>query len=575
MQTSSASTGPDRGSPLRRYGPVVAIVVVIAVIAAIVAFSGKDDKKPAATSSGSNSSNSSNGALPAGAITFNSSKGRTDLTFLDTCDKETGRVALPYAFTPECFANVANNGGATAKGVTGETITVVVYLAPDVDPVLDYITQPINNNDTADQIQATYEGYTALFQKYMQTYGRKVQLKFLHGSGGSDSEVTARADAVKAVDELGAFAVWGGPVLAPAWTEEIKARGVICLACPSIKDLSPSVFPIGAGGAEKYLQLSEYVTKKLKDKPAEFAGDPAFKTQNRSIGELYISTPGSTAEADAAGFRANLAKGGVTLKEQLPYRLDQLIAAPEIATTLVSKLKASGVTTVILSTDPIAPKAFTEEATKQNYFPEWVYGNATLVDTAAFGRTYDQTQWAHAFGISMLAVREVEAVSDRFDLYRWFTGTKPPAPDTAPVLWPQPGLFFAGLQAAGPNLTVDTFRQGLFSGPPSDKRIVSSPLITYGDHGLWPDTDYYGIDDFVEIWWDPTQTGPDEIHRTAPGLIRFVDGGKRYRLGEWTSELNVFKTDGSVTLLTELSANEAPKEYPSPAGGSSSSSSAN
>ncbi|MEY2464492.1 MAG: hypothetical protein QOH64_2630, partial [Acidimicrobiaceae bacterium] len=94
-----------------------------------------------------------------------------------------------------------------------------------------------------------------------------------------------------------------------------------------------------------------------------------------------------------------------------------------------------------------------------------------------------------------------------------------------------------------------------------------------GDHGLWPDTDYYGIDDFVEIWWDPTQTGPDEIHRTAPGLIRFVDGGKRYRLGEWTNDLKVFKTDGTVTLLTDLPANEAPKEYPSPAGGSSSSSS--
>ncbi|MEY2406018.1 MAG: hypothetical protein QOG39_934, partial [Acidimicrobiaceae bacterium] len=329
-----------------------------------VAFSGKDDKKPAATSSGSNSSNSSSGALPAGAITFNAAKaaGRTDLTFMDTCDKDTGRLALPYAFTPECFANVADNGGATAKGVTKDTITVVVYLAPDVDPVLDYITQPINNNDTADQIQATYEGYNQLFQQYFQTYGRKVQLKFLHGSGGSDSEVAARADAVKAVDELGAFAVWGGPVLAPAWTEEIKARGVICLSCPTIKDLAPSVFPIGAGGAQKYLQLSEYVTKKLKDKPAEFAGDPAFKTQNRSIGEVYISTPGSTAEADAAGFRANLAKGGVTLKEQLPYRLDQLIASPEIATTLVSKLKASGVTTVILSTDPIAPKAFTASA---------------------------------------------------------------------------------------------------------------------------------------------------------------------------------------------------------------------
>jgi hypothetical protein len=379
MQTSSASTEPDRGSPWRRYGPIAAIVVVIAIIAAVVVLSGgDDDKKPtASTGSGSGSSQSSGGTstgLPPGAVTFNQAKadGRTDLTFSDACDKETGELALPYAFTPECFANVSDNGGATTKGVTGDTITVVVYLAPDTDQILDFITAPINNDDTADEIQATYEGYNELFQKYFQTYNRKVELKFLHGSGGSDNEVTARADAVKAVEELGAFAVWGGPVLAPAWTEEIKARGVVCLGCPSVKDLSPSVFPIGQSAAQKYLQLSEYVTKKLDGKPAEFAGDPAFKTQTRKIGEVFINTPGSNAQADADGFKADLAKGGVTLTEQLPYDLSQLISSPEIATTLISKLKASGVTTVILSTDPIAPKSFTEEATKQNYFPEWV-----------------------------------------------------------------------------------------------------------------------------------------------------------------------------------------------------------
>ncbi len=117
---------------------------------------------------------------------------------------------MPYFYAPECFANVADNGGATAKGVTKDTITVVVYLAPDTDPIIDFITAPIKNNDTADTDQATYEGYTQMFNEYFQTYGRKVVLKFLHGSGTSDNEVQARADAVKAVDELGAFAVWGG-----------------------------------------------------------------------------------------------------------------------------------------------------------------------------------------------------------------------------------------------------------------------------------------------------------------------------------------------------------------------------
>jgi hypothetical protein len=480
---------------------------------------------------------------------------------------------MPYFFTPECFANVADNGGATAPGVTADSITVVVYLAPDTDPILDFITGPIHDNDTADQIQATYEGYTAMFNEYFQTYGRKVNLKFLHGSGTSDDEVAARADAVKAVEELGAFAVWGGPALAPAWTEEIKARGVICLGCSAIPEPAPVVFPITASGDQTRQVLAEYVTKKLNGKPAEFAGDDAFKKENRVFGQIFINTAGSPAEQDAAAFKQTLQDNGVTLTEQVPYDLSQLIADPSVATNVVSKLKAAGVTTVIVNTDPIAPKSFTEEATKQNYFPEWIYGGSALVDTNAFGRTYDQKQWAHAFGITSLSARTTEELQNQYDLYQWFNGTKAPAFATSGVLFPQPGLFFAGLQAAGPNLTTDTFRQGLFFGAPVTKTFTN-PGITYGQHGIWPGgDDYYGIDDFTEIWWDTTKSGPDETQQQGQGLMEFVDGGKRYLPGEWTTDLKAFNPDGAVTLYSTLPAAETPKLYPSPAGSSSGSSS--
>jgi hypothetical protein len=564
MQPSSAGSGPDRGSNLRRYGPIIAIVVVIAIVAVVVLVaSGSDDKKTASTASGSTSSQAS--GLPEGAIPFSQKGSHPEATFPSTCDTSTGKVAIPFFYAPECFANVADNGGATANGVTKDTVTVVVYLSPDTDPILDFITAPIHNDDTADQIQATYEGFTDLFNQYYQTYNRKVVLKFLHGSGPSDDEVAARADAVKATEELGAFAVWGGPVLAPAWTEEIKAHNVICLGCPDIEDPKPVVFPITASGDQTRTHLAEYIIKKLKDKPAQFAGDDAFKSKTRTFGQIYINTAGSSADADAAAFKQRLSDGGVTI-DQVPYRLDDLIANPGVATNVISKLKADGVTTVVVNTDPIAPKSFTEEATKQNYFPEWVYGGSALVDTNAFGRTYDQKQWAHAFGITSLAARTTKEVADRFDLYRWFKGTEAPANDTVGVLAPQPELFFAGLQFAGPKLTVDTFRQGLFAATaPTDARTTTAVGISYGDHGIWPDTDFYGIDDFTEIWWDPNASGPDEIDNEGNGLMRFVDQGKRYRPGEWPSDLRVFDPANTSTLLDTLPTAETPKEYPSPA----------
>ena len=79
----------------------------------------------------------------------------------------------------------------------------------------------------------------------------------------------------------------------------------------------------------------------------------------------------------------------------------------EQASTAIAKLKSSGVTTVIIGGDPIAPKTFTEVATQQGYKPEWVLNGAALQDTTAFGRTYDQDQWSHAFGLSSLAARVV------------------------------------------------------------------------------------------------------------------------------------------------------------------------
>ena len=69
---------------------------------------------------------------------------------------------------------------------------------------------------------------------------------------------------------------------------------------------------------------------------------------------------------------------------------------------MIAKLKSAGVTSVILAGDPVFPTFLTKEATAQGYFPEWVVLGYAFTDTAVFGRQYDQQQWAHAFGVSLL-----------------------------------------------------------------------------------------------------------------------------------------------------------------------------
>ena len=119
--------------------------------------------------------------------------------------------------------------------------------------------------------------------------------------------------------------------------------------------------------------------------------------------------------------------------------------------------------------------------------------------------------------------------------------------------------------AAGPNLTPETFRDGLFNLPPTEEAITN-PRLSFGDHGIWPYTDYNGVDDATEIWWDPDEQGPDEIDRDGTGMWRYVDGGKRYLYGEWTEdESKVFQEEGSVAILEDPPEDEQPPDYPSPA----------
>ena len=52
------------------------------------------------------------------------------------------------------------------------------------------------------------------------------------------------------------------------------------------------------------------------------------------------------------------------------------------------------------------PIYLTQAATAQGYFPEWLVSGTVLTDSTVMGRQYDQRQWAHAFGLSVLPGQE-------------------------------------------------------------------------------------------------------------------------------------------------------------------------
>jgi hypothetical protein len=572
MEPSTDQAGGG-STALRRWGPIAAIVAVVAVVAVVLVATGGDDDGGEEAVSGGGTDDTTEVTTQEGEIVYPFSftdaeeAGMVDdIDWGDRCDTETGRAAVPYFFAPTCYAPFeGDNGGATDEGVTADAIKIVYYQGPDDDFIINYITDAIANDDTNADASATMRGLIEYYETYYETYGRKVELIDFTGTGVASDPVAARADAVKIAEDIKPFQVWGGPALTEAFGDELAARGIQCISCAGgsqekFEERAPYTFGLGLTSTQSRTHNVEWLVKQVAGRNAEFAGNESFHDQERRFGYLYIESSEESA-TNAARYREALQEEGVELAEMVPYRLDPA-TLQETAANAIAKLKEAGVTSVIFAGDPIAPRDFTREATKQQYFPEWIVNISTLVDTNVFARTYDQEQWRHAFGLTALAARTPEEVP-MFNVYRWFHGREPEAPDTIGVIFPQAALFYAGLQEAGPNLTHESFRDALFRNPPT-QRAFTAPSLSYGDKGIWEGIteDYQGIDDVTTIWWDPDRTGKDELRNEGNGMWFFVDGGRRYLPGEWPDEdTKAFQTDDAVDVYEELPEEERVKDY--------------
>jgi hypothetical protein len=612
MLPASAENEPRDQRALRRWGPIGALVAAAVVVVAIIVVGGGDDdsaEAPQVTDAVSDvtaptgvdadetlsDEDVADTASPTDGTTDPDTEADTDaegsepdvevpavLSFsraaelgLDVewgerCDTSTGRVAVPDFFAPECYAPYSgDNGGATDVGVTNDTIRIVYYRGPDNDPIIRYITDAIANDDDNDDALATLLGMNSYFETYYETYGRSVEVIPYVSTGIASDEVTARADAVRIAEDLAPFMVWGGPALTSAFADELSARGVLCLSCSPSQPVEwyaerfPLVWAIDASAAQKMTHAAEFAVKQLAGGNAEHAGSEAFRTTPRSFGFVYIESS-ATSVQQAARFTADLSSGGIELAETVAYTLDPS-TIQQSASQAVARLKAAGVTTVLYSGDPIAPRDFTREATAQDYFPEWVLVAPALNDTNAFARTYDQQQWAAAFGVTTLSVRLDPTNSGYYRLFTWFHGEEPPAADTIGVIAPTPAVFYSALQEVGPQLTRTAWAMALADGQGTTPAITQ-PSLAWGDTGHWDYVDHHGIDDATLIFWDPDATGPDEIRREGTGMWRFADAGRRYLPGTWPDTSGLFDTGSSVTLFEQPPPEEAPPSYPSPAG---------
>lgn len=559
---------PTRPPLARRYGPM-ALILVAVVAAGVLASTGERRPAPSrrATPVGEEREDERRHAVSWTEASRNATVGDHD--WGDRCDEQIGRMMIPSVYAPPCVAaRDGIDGGDTYPGVTADSIRVVLYEAAE-DDLTALLADKSDPPDLAfEQKRLQIE----MWEQVLETWGRRVDIFRMKGRGAD--EASARADAVRVAEEIGAFASIGGPGQENAYAEELARRGVLCISCGlSVTDAfyqehSPFVWGT-AQSPEQYLPvLSEVTIDMLNGREAEFAGDPAMRDRERVFGAVHFEQDPPVFGAINERVDAVAKARGFERKISLTYQL-VLAELPEKARTIIGRMKAEGVTTIIFLGDPIMPMYLTQAATAQNYFPEWIITGTVLTDTSAMGRMYDQEQWANAFGISSLPMPVDPEMGEAWRLHEWFYGEKPVAEKAIALSADPIRMFLYGVHLAGPELTPETFRDGLFGYPPSGGG-PTRPRISWGDHGIFEEPDHLGIDDMRLVWWDADAEGPDEQGVEGRGLMRSAYGGKRFLHGEMprTTDWIGDPDDAPARIEDHGEITADLPEYPPPSAGS-------
>ena len=430
-------------------------------------------------------------------------------------------------YSPPCLAFTGNNGGVTSRGVTRDAVRIGIRFPADpIDfgQAFQFLADRGIHETRAD-LERTALGLLDYFNRTFQFYGRKIEPVLWQGSGLAAQEIlgggqdAANADAIKAATDLNVFA--DASAFTPPYADALVKQHVVAIGAPYMSrkwyaERAPYAWSITPDCSVITETAGELFAKQLVGKPAQYAG-AGLQGKPRRLALIAPDVPWYQ-DCINDGLRRIKESGG-DVAVRISYSLDPSVFTSQAA-SIIAKLKDEGVTSVACGCDPILPVFLTAKASEQNYEPEWLVMGTALTDTDLFGQFYDQQQWRHAFGISLIGPQQPVRASLGYRAYKSVRSDEPSI--AVDLLYYFMYIIAIGIQMAGPDLTPATFQQGMFNYP-----RVTGPA---GSWGFGPG-DFTPMDDAMVIWWNPEADSPYNGKRGA-----YQSDGKRYRPGEWPRE---------------------------------------
>jgi hypothetical protein len=443
---------------------------------------------------------------------------------------------------PPCSAFYdGDNGGATARGVTGDEVRVLAYVGYN-----NYVETGTSKPGESVQV-GRYDDMDApakddeyvysrvlrplirYFNNRYQLYNRHAHVTVFYGSGGASTEPDVeRAEAnasAKQVDPFAAMA-WG-PGAGVDFVDGMARRGIMAFSSGEMRsDAFYQRFPGLTWGYPPTVErtaalFTSYLCKKIVPYPVSFSGNPTDDAKPRVFGLLRVREPQSMAQySDEIRKRVEACGGQIKIEQSLR---DVRYVGPQEsqdASAAMAAFSSNGVTT-ILAPDVDNGGNHTGAGARIGYRPEWVIGH----EIGGAATLQDQTAWSHAFAVTTRprvddvtkdlchqAVLEASPGIDQGDMNRVCSDG----------VYEDLRQLFTGLQAAGPRLTTTQMERGFRAIPPKPSTTPYVPACFYEA------SDATCVKDATVEWWDSNVQW-----QGSNGCYRMVEGGQRYLVGQW------------------------------------------
>ena len=402
-------------------------------------------------------------------------------------------------YSPPCATFAGDNPGATHRGVTDDEI-IISARTPDEPGFLDELANLADADiaDSQEDVRRTIDALEEYFNDRFEFYGRQLRFEYFDGQSTFQEEAQnrgheeAQQDALTAADDIGAFAELTGAT--EPYASALAQEGVI--------SVSGIHFPRGYYEQHAPLKWStftdcssvveaaaEWAVQRLFHRRAEFAGDPELRARERDVVAIGPENPIYQACVDDA--EQVYAERGEEIPDLINYTLD-IPTMSNQAANIVAQLQDRGVTTVQAFVDPVMAVFLTARATEQDYFPEWIISGAAYMDQDVLGQLQHPAQWEHAFGVSFDGEDLPQQGTLGYHAYRQVRDDEPAF--AVDAIYQAMYLLAIGIQGAGPDLTPETFQQGMYDYPGGN-----------GPYGTWHfgPGNHTATQDFREIYWDP------------------------------------------------------------------------